>query len=298
MIYSPTFSIKRKSRTETITIRGLRYNIRHWGAASAPTVFFLHGWMDASPTFQFLVDELKQDWHVIAPDWRGYGETEWLSRPYWFPDYYADLDALLNYFSPKKAVRVVAHSMGANIASNYAGVRPERISQLVMLDFLGLKPPAEDTSPRVIERWLDNINKGPAPIVYRDHEAFANRLMALNPRLTETRADFLSHAMARIRLDGMVEMTCDPWHRIPAPSVYRIEDSMASWQRITAPVLKLIAEYGLIRQRFGGEPDEYQRRLGSFLTAQVVDIPNAGHNVQHDQPALVAEAIEAFLERD
>lgn len=70
---------------------------------------------------------------------------------------------------------------------------------------------------------------------------------------------------------------------------------MASWQRITAPVLKLIAEYGLIRQRFGGEPDEYQRRLGSFLTAQVVDIPNAGHNVQHDQPALVAEAIEAFL---
>ena len=298
MIYQPTLPVKRKSRTETITIRGLRYNIRHWGPASAPTVFFLHGWMDASPTFQFLVDSLKQDWHIIAPDWRGYGETEWLSRPYWFPDYYADLDALLNYFSPQKPVRVVAHSMGANIASNYAGVRPERISQLVMLDFLGLKPPVEDVSPLVIERWLDNIHKGPAPIVYRDHEAFANRLMALNPRLTEARADFLSYAMGRMRLDGMVEMLCDPWHRIPAPSVYRIEDSMASWQRITAPVLKLIAQYGLIRQRFGAESAEFERRLGSFRTAQVVDIPDAGHNVQHDQPELIAQAIEVFLERN
>ena len=64
------------STTETIAIRGLRYNIRHWGPAGAPPVFLLHGWMDASPTFQFLVDSLQQDWHIIAPDWRGYGESE------------------------------------------------------------------------------------------------------------------------------------------------------------------------------------------------------------------------------
>ena len=290
---------KMKSCTEKITLRGLRYNIRHWGSASAPTVFFLHGWMDASPTFQFLVDALKQDWHVIAPDWRGYGESEWLSRPYWFPDYYADLDALLNYFSPKKPVRVVAHSMGANIASNYAGVRPERISQLVMLDFLGLKPAIDDVSPALIQRWLNHINRGPAPITYRDHEAFADRLRELNPRLTEARADYLSRAMSRPRHDdGRIEMICDPWHRIPAPAVYRVEDSMASWQRITAPVLMLIAQYGLIKERFGHEPDEFERRLGSFPDVQVVNIPDAGHNVQHDQPELVAEAIEAFLTRD
>ena len=79
------------STTEHITIRGLRYGIRHWGNARAPKVFFLHGWMDTSATFQFVVDALKQSWHVIAPDWRGYGQSQWLSRPYWFPDYYADL---------------------------------------------------------------------------------------------------------------------------------------------------------------------------------------------------------------
>lgn len=131
-----------------------------------------------------MVDELKQDWHVIAPDWRGYGETEWLSRPYWFPDYYADLMPRSIIFSRKGTRSLTAWA--PILPATTQGYAPERISQLVMLDFLGLKPPAEDTSPLVIERWLDNINKGPAPIVYRDHEAFANRLMALNPGLTET----------------------------------------------------------------------------------------------------------------
>ncbi len=63
------------STTESIDIRGLRYNVRHWGPADAPPVFLLHGWMDASATFQFVVDALRQDWHLIAPDWRGYGKA-------------------------------------------------------------------------------------------------------------------------------------------------------------------------------------------------------------------------------
>jgi pimeloyl-ACP methyl ester carboxylesterase len=88
------------STTETLDIRGLRYNVRHWGAADAPKLFLLHGWMDSSATFQFVVDAFRKSWHVIAPDWRGYGESEWLGRPYWFPDYYADLEVLLDHYSP------------------------------------------------------------------------------------------------------------------------------------------------------------------------------------------------------
>ena len=145
----------KKSRTERIDIRGLRYNVRHWGPENAPAVFFLHGWMDCSPTFQFVVDALEKDWHVIAPDWRGYGESEWLLQPYWFPDYYADLDRLLEHYSPGKPARLVGHSMGANISATYAGVRPQRVAQLVMLDFLGLKPPPEADSPFQLRKWLD-----------------------------------------------------------------------------------------------------------------------------------------------
>lgn len=287
-----------KSRSEQVVIQGLRYNVRHWGPTNAPAVFLLHGRMDSSPTFQFLVDALKQSWHVIAPDWRGYGESEWLARPYWFPDYYADLHSLLDHYSPGKPARVVAHSMGANIASSYAGAQPGGISQLVMLDFLGLKPAIDEDSPTLIASWLKNLRKDPPLAIYPNCDALASRLMELNPRLSAERAAFLSWNVGRLRSDGMIEMACDPWHRLPSPVVYHVEDAMASWKRIEVPVLLLIAEHGLINQRFGNDPPELNRRIACFKNLQTVAIPDSGHNVQHDQPELVAEAIEQFLLRD
>lgn len=286
-----------RSRTEKISIRGLRYNVRHWGPENAPIVFFLHGWMDCSPTFQFVVDSLQQPWHIIAPDWRGYGESEYLNRPYWFPDYYADLHCLLDHYAATKPARIVAHSMGANIAGAYAGAKPERVEQLVMLDFLGLKPAIDDDSPTLIGKWLTNLEKDAPQAIFPDHRGLANRLMDLNPRLTEERAEFLSWSVSRDRSDSLVEMACDPWHRVPSPLVYHPEDAMAGWKRIEAPVLLLIAQYGLVNQRFGNDRKEFDKRIACIRNLQTIDVPDSGHNVQHDQPELVAAAIEQFLTR-
>ena len=282
------------STTEHIQVRGLRYGIRHWGDRNAPVVFFLHGWMDSSATFQFVVDALKPSWHVIAPDWRGYGQSEWLSRPYWFPDYYADLHDILAHYS-NDPVRLVGHSMGANIASTYAGLRPDRVSQLVMMDFLGLAIQSDTDGARQLGQWLTAVETAPELRGYKSHEALARRLMSVNHRLTGDRAEFLSTSVSCIRPDGLVAMACDPWHKIPAPTLYRVEDAMASWQRITAPVLMLFADLGFVQQRFASNPAELQRRLACFKDPQVVTISDAGHNIQHDQPEQVADALDHFL---
>ena len=80
------------SLTEFLTIRGLRTHVRHWGRDGAPKLFMVHGWMDVGASFQF-VDELAGDWHVIAPDWRGFGLSDYTqSDTYWFPDYLAAED--------------------------------------------------------------------------------------------------------------------------------------------------------------------------------------------------------------
>lgn len=287
-----------QSKTEIINVRGLSYCIRHWGSPDAPKLFFLHGWMDSSPTFQFVVDALKKSWHIIAPDWRGYGASEWLSRPYWFHDYYADLDYLLEHFSTDQPARIVGHSMGANIASTYAGVRPERIAQLVMLDFLGLKPDSNAEAPTLIGSWLEAIQYQPKSRTYPDYESLASRLVAANPRLGEKKAAFLSRSVSRIRADGQIEMACDPWHKIPSPVPYRVEDSKAIWRKIEAPVLMIVADNGFVRQRFGNDTDEYRSRIESFANVHVVTISNSGHNVQHDQPEQVASALEVFLVGD
>lgn len=283
------------STIDTITIRGLRYGIRHWGDPQNPMVFFLHGWMDSSATFQFVVDALETQWHVIAPDWRGYGQSEWLSRPYWFPDYYADLHCILEHYAPSDQVRLVGHSMGANIASIYAGLRPERVSHLVMMDFLGLAVAGDADAAKQLNQWLTAVETAPQMRGYASHAALARRLLSVNHRLTADRAEFLSQSVSHVRCDGLVAMACDPWHKIPSPALYRVEDSMASWRRITAPVLMLIADHGFINQRFAADPNTLQRRLDCFKNHQVVNLVDAGHNVQHDQPAQVARALDQFL---
>jgi len=83
------------SRSQLVKIRDLAYHVRSWGDPDAPKVFMLHGWMDVGASFQFLVDALERDWHVIAPDWRGFGKSAWCADGYWFADYIADLEAIV-----------------------------------------------------------------------------------------------------------------------------------------------------------------------------------------------------------
>ncbi|ENO94016.1 alpha/beta hydrolase [Thauera sp. 28] len=291
------YSVLKPSTTERIAIRGLEYNVRRWGRAQAPQLFLLHGWMDSSPTFQFVVDALRQDWQVIAPDWRGFGGSTWLGHGYWFPDYYADLDALLDHYAQGQPARLVGHSMGAAVAGVYAGLRPGRVAQLVMMDFLGLKPPPEAEAPVLLDKWLDAQARPPRLPTHADHAAFVRRLCAVNPRLAPDKAAFLAAHVGRMAGDGRVEMACDPWHKVPSPFVYRIEDVMACWRQVTAPTLMVLAEQGYVTERFGDDAAELRRRLDCFADHRVVTIADAGHNLQHDQPEQVAAALEAFLSR-
>ena len=126
------------SRSSYLDLRGLRFHLREWGPAGAPKIFMLHGWMDVSATFQFLVDALRGDWHVIAPDWRGFGRSASAGDCYWFPDYLADLDAILAACAPAETPSLLGHSMGGNVACMYAGVRPGRVARVVALDAFGL----------------------------------------------------------------------------------------------------------------------------------------------------------------
>ena len=85
----------RPSESLFYEIRGLRYHVRRWPGTGSPDasrrMVLLHGWMDVSASFQFLVDALDEKWEVYAPDWRGYGLTDWVKADsYWFHDYVAE----------------------------------------------------------------------------------------------------------------------------------------------------------------------------------------------------------------
>ena len=108
------------------------------GRRAAPKLFLLHGWMDVAASFQFLVDAFAREFHVIAPDLRGFGQSAWQPQGYWFADYIADLEALLARFAPGERVGSPATASAANVVMHYAGVRPARVDALISLDGFGI----------------------------------------------------------------------------------------------------------------------------------------------------------------
>jgi pimeloyl-ACP methyl ester carboxylesterase len=263
----------------------------------------LHGWMDVGASFQFLVDALARDWFVIAPDWRGFGRSEWCPDGYWFVDYLADLEVLLDHFSPNEAARVVGHSLGGNVACLFAGLRPARISHAISLDGFGIPAEGPEVAPDKIAKWLDALRDPPSFAPYPSIAAVADRLQKNNSRLPRDKAEFLAAHWAEVRPDGSARLVSDPRHKLPFPHVYRMEEVLAVWRRVTSPVLWIGAEDSFVLKWLAGVQNasktdaeaELKRRTGAFSNLKQITISDAGHMLHHDQPAAVAAAIEAFL---
>lgn len=284
--------VRRAACHEEIDVRGLKYRLTRWGESSADPVVLLHGWMDVGLTWQFLVDCLPDDWSFVAPDWRGFGGSGWAPGGYWFPDYFADLDALLDAIAPYGPVRVIAHSMGGNVASMYAGIRRERLRWLVNIEGVGLPRTSPEQAPGRYEQWLDQLREGLRESRYESAERLADVLVMRNPRLTQSRAQFIARAWTR-PVDGGVVLSADPRHRWINPVLYRREEAEACWRRIEIPVLLLIGEQSDALSRLG--EDGTEERLRSVLrTARIVTMPDVGHMMHHEAPEAVARQIVEF----
>ncbi len=287
----------RRSESQFVEIRGLRYHVRRWPRAGAPKVFFFHGWMDVSASFQFLVDALRGDWDVYAPDWRGYGLTEWgKSDCYWFPDYIADLDFLLREIQPEKPVNLVGHSLGGNVVALYAGIRPERVSKLVNLEGFGLPPTRPEQAPRRYKAWLDELDERPRLRPYANFAELAERLRKNNPRLSAERARFLAQHWGREEGGGVV-LRSDPAHKVINPLLYRYEEARACWQQVSAPVLWVEASESDTLKRMKMDPAQQAERRAAFPNLRHETVEEAGHMLHHDQPEALARLIEDFLLR-
>jgi pimeloyl-ACP methyl ester carboxylesterase len=252
--------------------------------------------MDVSASFQFVVDELRRGWHVVAPDWRGFGLSQWVpGGVYWFPDYMADLDALLNRFAPDRPVDLVGHSMGGNVAGLYAGIRPERVARLALLEGFGLPRTESAAAPDRYRKWLEELADAPSLRGYASLDAVAQRLMRNNPRLERDRAQFLAPHWARQLESGEVVLTSDPGHKRVNPVLYRLDEAIACWRRITAPTLWVWGDGKWMRDWFKtGEQDLADRR-SAFRQLTEVTIQNAGHMMHHDQPGELARVLEEFF---
>lgn len=302
-IYQPL----RLASDRHLPLRGLQYHLKQWGSPQAgqPLLVMVHGFMDVGASFQFVVDAMARAGDanrcIVAPDWRGFGLTKAPAGTdaYWFADYLGDLDAIIDALSPDAPVDLLGHSMGGNVVMTYAGVRPQRIRRLINLEGFGLPdlPPAE--APRRLATWLDELKTPQSLKPYASQAEVAQRLRKNNPRLPADKALWLAGHWSEPTPEGSWRLRADAAHKRINPVPYRAADAIATWQRISAPLLWVQGEASRLDAHWGGRYSlaEFQQRLAQVPDVRQAQLADAGHMLHHDQPETLAAALEQFLDQ-
>jgi pimeloyl-ACP methyl ester carboxylesterase len=312
------YQILRHSISRFERIRTHNYHLLEWGVPQAdqPSIVMVHGWMDVGASFQFVVDALEntplKGRHIIAPDWRGYGRTHHVNNAakncqgedtdnYWIPDYMADLDFLINAVFHDCPIDLLGHSLGGNVVMSYAGVRPERIRRLINLEGFGMPETKAAQAPTRYAQWMDQLkshHKGELAMrAYPDVQGVAARLRKTNPRLSQDKADWLAAHWSARNAKGEYEILGDAAHKIVNAQLFRLEEQMALYQRLTMPVLAVEASDDSMTGWYKGRYTlaDYHERLKAVPDVRIQVIQDASHMLHHDQPEKLAALIAGFL---
>jgi len=272
--------------------QGLKLHFTDWGNASAPPLLLVHGGLDHSRSWDYLARALAADFHVVAPDLRGHGDSGWaFGSSYSLADHVYDLTNLMKSEGFEKAA-IVGHSMGGMVSLTYAGAFPDKVSKLVVLDgvtnFPARRPKPADVR---ISDWAGDLDKLAQRKIhsYQTVADGADRIVGRNPRLTRAQAMHLAtHGMKR-NDDGSFSWKYDPYLRARAPYRLSLEDNIGLWSRIACPTLLVAASESFL-------PDpEKAGVMSHFKHAELAKIAGAGHWLQHDRPDEVLQLIRRFL---
>lgn len=285
-----------QQREITILANGLRHHVLEWDNVQGDTtVVIAHGFLDLAWTFEPIAAELAAHFHVVAPDLRGHGDSDWVGAGgyYYFPDYVADLVRLLPQIA-RTRVYMVGHSMGATIATYYAGTYPERVQKLALLEAAGPAAAKPHDAPRLMHEYVRTVNKvqdnHPTPLP--SLAAAAERLREVSPRLDALRAQRLAERATRAADRGPPGgrlWKYDPLQRTRPPLVYSRAQYEAFSKHIDCPVLLVDgADSGW---RFLSETE----RKALYKNVKSRTLGASGHMLQLDQPQQLARMLLEFF---
>ena len=283
--------------SRTFFSQRLRMHYVDWGNPDAPPLLLVHGGRDHCRNWDWVAAALRHDYHIIAPDLRGHGDSAWsASGQYIMANYIYDLAQLIHQ-QKLAPVSIIAHSLGGNIVLRYSGIYPENVHRLVAIEGLGPGPRshAEADKLPIAERmrtWIDEQRawSGRQPHRYASVEQALARMQEANPHLSEEQARHLTQHGVNQNEDGTYSWKFDQYVRGWPPYDMTRTAIAELWSRITCPTLLV---YG--HESWATNPAE-DGRLDHFQNARVLGVPDAGHWVQHDQLDLFIDAVRRFLQ--
>lgn len=277
-------------------VNGLRLYVHRYrdeGAApSGLTIVLLHGFMDSGATWDMVAPVLARGGHdVIAPDLRGFGQSEYVGAGgyYHFPDYVADLAALVDAMAPRR-LAIVGHSMGGTVAALYTGTYPEKVERLALLE--GTGPIATDP-PLAVDRmaaWLRTmreVSRTPKPL--SSMQEAVERLSLHHPRVPREVIESRARLLTRTDDTGRLLWAYDPLHRTTAPTPFSVESFHAFLRRIECPTL--VVSGGPL----GWHPPDEAQRVACLKHALFMELPNAGHMMHWTEPTSLGGRLSQFF---
>jgi pimeloyl-ACP methyl ester carboxylesterase len=274
----------------------LRLHYVDWGNDDAPPMLLIHGGRDHCRNWDWVAEEFRLDYHIIAPDLRGHGDSQWMiGGSYNQVDYLYDIAQLLHQ-TKMTPVTIISHSLGGSIALMYAGIFPATVTKLVVIERLGPPPKMVKNHIEVpieerLQFWIKDLRKasGRIPRRYKSLEDAYERMQTENPHLTETQARHLTIHGSNQNEDGTYTWKFDNYVRTFSPVGVSSEDQIKAYARISCPTL-------LVRgtESWASDP-ERDGRVQNFQDARVANIENAGHWVHHDQLEVFISLTKEFF---
>ena len=282
--------------SRTFFSQRLRLHYVDWGNGDRPPLILLHGGRDHCRNWDWVAQDFRQHWHVIAPALRGHGDSQWSpDGNYTMAGYIYDLAQLVHQ-QRLAPVTIVAHSLGGQISLRFAGIYPEAVAKLVSIEGLGPSPSRlkERGTKTIVDRMDEWIREqrtlsGRLPRRYASIEDAFHRMQEENPHLTAEQARHLTVHGANQNEDGTYSWKFDNYVRAWPPYDMAGRDIQLLWSRITPPTLLLYGE-----ESWAGNPAE-DGRARHFPNVKVVGIPRAGHWLHHDRLDEFMRVVREFL---
>ena len=274
----------------------LRLHYVDWGNEDAPTLLMVHGGRDHCRNWDWVADELRHDYHIIAPDLRGHGDSQWmLGGSYTIIDYVYDISQLLHQTRATPST-IMGHSLGGSISLLYSGIYPENVTKLISIEGMGPPPGMFDmygkTGPHArLEAWVGNLRQlsGRMPKRYPSLEDAFQRMQTENPHLSEDQARHLTIHGSNQNEDGSYSWKFDNYVRAFAPIGLSPEETWKIYARIDCPTLLI---HGT--ESWASNPQD-DGRSKAFNNSSVAGIEGAGHWVHHDQLGRFLDVTREFL---
>ena len=274
----------------------LRLHYVDWGNEAAPPLLLIHGGRDHCRNWDWVAEALRDRYHIIAPDLRGHGDSQWMvGGTYELSDYVYDIAQLIHQ-KKLAPLTIVAHSLGGNIALRYAGLYPETVLKVVAIEGLGPSPKMveERLAKPVDERlrdWIDELRGLSArlPRRYASIEEAWKRMQSENPHLSPERARHLTIHGVNQNEDGTYSWKFDNYVRVFSTAAFNPDALASLWRRIACPTL-------LVRgtESWASDPEK-DGRAAHFPNARVVNVEGAGHWVHHDRLDVFLKLLDEFL---